>query len=57
MRPPSSRRRQNAEAVATAIASRPSEDWDDETLEELRRLATAAGTVMRRIADAGPPGD
>jgi hypothetical protein len=43
-----------AEAVADAISSRAIGDWDIDTLEALRRIATEAGTVVRRIADAGP---
>jgi hypothetical protein len=42
------------EGVADAISSRSIDDWDSDTLDELRRLATEAGTVVRRIADSGP---
>jgi hypothetical protein len=42
-----------ADGVADAIASRAIGDWDTDTLDELRRIATEAGTVVRRIADAG----
>jgi hypothetical protein len=45
----------DAGAVADAIASRKIDDWDSATLEELRRYATEAGVVVRRIAAAGPP--
>jgi hypothetical protein len=45
----------NLDAIAEAIARRPIDDWDDATLDELRRLATEAGTDVRRIADAAPP--
>jgi hypothetical protein len=44
-------------AVADAIASRSVDEWDATTLDELRRLATDAGTVVRRVAEAGPPED
>jgi hypothetical protein len=44
-------------AVAAAITSRPIGDWDVDTLEELRRQATAAGTILRRIAESGPGED
>jgi hypothetical protein len=47
----------NAGAIAEAIVRRPIDDWDDATLDELRRLATEAGTAVRRIADAAPPDD
>jgi hypothetical protein len=47
----------NPSAVADAIERRPLDDWDDGTLDELRRLATEAGTVVRRIADAAPLDD
>jgi hypothetical protein len=47
----------NPGAVAEAIERRKLDDWDDRTLDELRRLATEAGTVVRRIADAAPPDD
>ena len=39
-------------AVATAIEQRRAEDWDDATLEDLRRQALDAGAVLRRIAAA-----
>ncbi len=39
-------------AVAAAIEQRRAEDWDDVTLEELRRQALDAGAVLRRIATA-----
>jgi hypothetical protein len=41
-------------AVAAAIEARRSDDWDTATLDELRRLATEAGTLLRRIAESGP---
>lgn len=44
-------------AVADAIASRRARDWDVATIEALRDHATAAGGVLRRIAEAGPPAD
>jgi hypothetical protein len=47
----------NPGAIADAIDRRPIDDWDDATLDELRRLATDAGTVVRRIAEAAPPED
>jgi hypothetical protein len=47
----------NPGAVADTIARRSIDDWDDATLDELRRLATEAGTIVRRIADAAPPDD
>jgi hypothetical protein len=42
------------DAVAAAIGARRFEEWDTDTLEELRRLATEAGTTERRIAESGP---
>ena len=42
-------------AIADAITSRPARDWDVATLDELRRIATDAGAVVRQIAEAGPP--
>jgi hypothetical protein len=42
----------DAEAVATAIQSRPADDWDAATLDELRRHALDAGAALRRIAAA-----
>ena len=47
----------NPDAIAEAISRRSIDDWDDATLDELRRLATEAGTVVRRITDAAPPDD
>jgi hypothetical protein len=44
-------------AVAAAIDSRAIEEWDTDTLEELRRLATDAGIILRRIADSGEDAD
>ena len=42
----------DATAVADAIERRRAEDWDDATLEDLRREALDAGAVLRRIAAA-----
>lgn len=42
----------NAEAVAAAIESRRSDDWDDETLDAVRRHALDAGAALRRLAAA-----
>jgi hypothetical protein len=47
----------NAGAIADAITRRSIDDWDDATLDELRRIATEAGTIVRRIADAAPEDD
>ncbi len=41
--------------IADSIASRPARDWDVATLDELRRIATDAGSVVRRIAESGSP--
>jgi hypothetical protein len=43
--------------IAAAIDSRRFADWDSETLDELRRLATEAGSILRRVAEAGPDED
>jgi hypothetical protein len=40
----------DADAVAAAITSRRPDDWDQPTLDELRRHALEAGAVLRRIA-------
>jgi hypothetical protein len=40
----------DADAIATAILARPSDDWDEPTLDQLRRHALDAGAVLRRIA-------
>jgi hypothetical protein len=45
----------DAKTVATAIDSRSVDEWDSSTLDELRRIATDAGAVLRRIGDSGPP--
>jgi hypothetical protein len=45
------------EAIAEAIASRPAKEWDVATLDALRHHATAAGIVLRRVAESGPPPD
>jgi hypothetical protein len=42
----------DAGAVAEAITARRPEDWDQPTLDELRRHALEAGSVLRRIAAA-----
>lgn len=44
-------------AVAAAIESRSVEDWNTATLDQLRGLATDAGTIVRRIAESGPDQD
>jgi len=33
------------------------ENWDEATLEAVRDHATAAGTALRRITEAGPSSD
>jgi hypothetical protein len=40
------------ESVAAAMRSRPSDAWDEATLDDLRRHALDAGAVLRRIAAA-----
>jgi hypothetical protein len=40
----------DADAVAEAVLARRAEDWDQPTLDELRRHALEAGGVLRRIA-------
>jgi hypothetical protein len=40
----------DAEAVATAISSRPADDWDEATLDTLRQHALEAGRILRAIA-------
>jgi hypothetical protein len=40
----------DADAVADAILARRAEDWDQASLDELRRLALDAGAVLQRIA-------
>jgi hypothetical protein len=45
------------EAVAAAIKSRSTEDWDTDALDALRHQAIAAGSVLNRIAAAGPDED
>jgi hypothetical protein len=42
----------DADAVADAILVRRPDDWDQPTLDELRRHALEAGAVLRRIAAA-----
>lgn len=44
----------DAGAVADALAAKPIEDWDDATLDAVRDHATRAGSVLRRVGDAGP---
>jgi hypothetical protein len=44
-------------ALAASIASRPGRDWDPATLETLRQHAVEAGSVLRRIAESGPPAE
>jgi hypothetical protein len=39
-----------ADAVADAIVARRAEDWDQASLDELRREALAIGGTLRRIA-------
>jgi hypothetical protein len=46
-----------AGAVAAAIDARPTDDWDDSVLDQIRRHATEAGTALRRVIDAAPPAD
>lgn len=46
-----------ATAVAAAIAARPAKEWDGDTLTALGEHATAAGSALRRIAEAAPPPD
>jgi hypothetical protein len=47
----------NPAAIATAIGARKIEAWDGDTLDQLRRLALDAGTIVRRIAESGPDED
>lgn len=42
--------RADANAVADAVAARPADAWDTETLDALRHEALAIGGVLRRIA-------
>ena len=42
----------SAEAIADAIDARPADRWDEATLETLRAEALAAGSALRRLADA-----
>lgn len=44
-------------AIANSIASQPAREWDPATLEALRQHAVDAGSVLRRIADSGPPAE
>ena len=46
-----------AAAVADAIDARPSDDWDEAVLDQIREHATEAGTALRRVIDAAPPAD
>lgn len=41
-----------ADAVAAAILARRAEDWDQASLDELRRQALEIGGTLRRIATA-----
>ena len=47
----------SAGAVASAIDSKPGDEWDQSVLDQLRQLATDAGTSLRRVIDAAPPSD
>jgi len=47
----------SASGVADALTAKPAEDWDEATLDAIRDHATAAGTALRRIAEAGPNSD
>lgn len=47
----------DAGAVADVLTARPADDWDDSTLDALRHHATLAGSVLRRVAEAGPGED
>jgi hypothetical protein len=42
----------DADAVADAILARRADDWDEQTLDQLRQHALGAGDVLRRIAAA-----
>ena len=42
----------DADAVAAAILTRRADDWDESTLDQLRRHALDAGEILRRIAAA-----
>ncbi len=43
----------SASGVADALTAKPAEDWDEATLDAVRDHATAAGTALRRIIEAG----
>jgi len=47
----------DASAVAAAIERRPSDDWDEALLDQLRQHASDAGTALRRVVEAAPPAD
>ena len=47
----------SASGVADALTAKPAEDWDEATLDAIRDHATAAGTALRRIAEADPNSD
>jgi hypothetical protein len=46
-----------ASAVADTIERRPSDDWDEALLDQLRQHAIDAGTALRRVLEAAPPAD
>ena len=35
----------------------PGDEWDEADVDQLRQLATDAGTSLRRVVDAAPPSD
>jgi hypothetical protein len=47
----------NPAAVAAAIDARSIDEWEADSLDELRRLATAAGRTIGRVAESGPDED
>ncbi len=47
----------SASGVADALNAKPAKNWDDATLEAVRDHATAAGTTLRRITEAGQSSD
>ena len=46
-----------ASAVAATIERRPSDDWDEAVLDQLRQHASDAGIALRRVVEAAPPAD
>jgi len=44
----------DADAVADVLTGRPADEWDDTTLDAVRGHATQAGSVLRRVTEAGP---